>query len=71
MAYQGEDGNTGLQSVSDPVEDETSSLPAIVPEDGGEPSGGGGASSEVDGSADCHCRGSRCGCGWCCGLARV
>ena len=41
MAYQGEDGNTGLQSVSDPVEDETSSLPAIVPEDGGEPSGGG------------------------------
>ncbi|MBI0136563.1 MULTISPECIES: hypothetical protein [Bifidobacterium] len=41
MADQGEDGNTGLQSVSDPVEGESSDLPAIVPEDGGEPSGGG------------------------------
>ena len=35
----GEDGNTGLQNVSNPVEDETSVLPAIVPEDGGDSSG--------------------------------
>ena len=39
MADQGEDGNTGLQNVSNPVEDETSALPAIVPEDGGDSSG--------------------------------
>ena len=41
MADQGEDGNTGLQSVSDPVEGESSDLPAIVPEVGGDSSGGG------------------------------
>lgn len=35
MADQGEDGSTGLRNVSNPVEDETSALPAIVPEDGG------------------------------------
>ncbi|MCT6836268.1 MAG: hypothetical protein M3036_01265 [Bifidobacteriales bacterium] len=37
---QEEDGNTGLQSVSDPVEDEALASPAIVSEVGGDLSGG-------------------------------
>lgn len=70
MADQGEDGNTGLQSVSDPVEGESSDLPAIVPEVGGDSSGG-GASFEVASPGDCRCRGGHCGCGWSYGLARA
>ena len=39
MTDQGEDGSTGLRNMSNPVEDETSALPAIVPKDGGDSSG--------------------------------
>ena len=34
------EGTMDLQSVSDPVEDEASLPPSIVPEDGGDPSDG-------------------------------
>ena len=40
MEDQEDEGTMDLQSVSDPVEDEASAPPAIVPEDGGDPSDG-------------------------------
>ena len=40
MSDQEDKGTMDLQSVSDPVEDDASAPPVIVPEDGGDPSGG-------------------------------